>query len=132
MGGRGASAGLNKNSVLDSSAKVRTIEARYIEARGMFSRGRYTDEVLEAVKGNEAGELAFVYAKPDTREKTAKTNKTNYLTYNLKSGAENGEVFGVKWENVKSVSGQTYNLRDDLKKRGFKWDGKSKKWVLPQ
>nr|DAG81545.1 MAG TPA: hypothetical protein [Caudoviricetes sp.] len=30
---------------------------------------------------------------------------------------------------MKSVSGQTYNLRSEVKDRGFKWDGKTKSWV---
>lgn len=53
---------------------------------------------------------------------------TQYLTYKLKSGAENGDVFGVNWDKVKSVSGQTYNLRQEIKSRGFKWNGKEKRW----
>lgn len=41
---------------------------------------------------------------------------------------ENGDVFGVNWDNVKSVSGQTYDLRSEIKDRGFRWDGKNKRW----
>ena len=82
-----------------------------------------------AVKDNGNGELSFEYATPEKREKTAKTNKTEYLSYKLKAGAENGDVFGVNWDRVQSVSGQTYDLRSEIKDRGFKWDGKAKKWV---
>ena len=113
MGGRGSSSGMSGNSVIDRGAKTRTIK---------------TDTILEAVdRGN--GSLEFVYATPDSREKTAKTNRTQYVTYKLKAGAENGDVFGVNWDNVKSVSGQTYDLRSEIKDRGFRWDGKNKRWV---
>lgn len=60
-------------------------------------------------------------------KKTSSSNRTQYLTYKLKAGANDGEVFGVNWNNVKSVSGQTYDLRSELKDRGFRWDGK--KWI---
>lgn len=130
MGGRGSASGLGKNDgVINNSAPVRTIETVYREARGMYSSSYYKDEVLEAVQGSEKGELSFVYAKPESREKTAETNRTQYVKFRLKAGAENGEVFGVNWDNVKSVSGQTYNLRDEIKRRGFRWDGKTKSWV---
>lgn len=46
-----------------------------------------------------------------------------------KAGAENGDIFGVSWDKVKSVSGQTYNLKSDIKNKGFRWDGARKMWV---
>lgn len=128
MGGRGSASGMStKSGVIDSAAKIRTIETVYREARG-YGGSYYKDTVLEAVdKGG--GELEFRYATPESREKTAKTNRTQYVTYKLKAGAENGSVFGVNWDKVKSVSGQTYDMKSDIKDRGFKWDGKTKKWV---
>lgn len=127
MGGRGGASGLRASGVIDRRAPERTIETVYREARG-FSSSYYKDTVLEAIdEGN--GELSFVYATPESREKTAKTNRTQYVTFKLRAGAENGEVFGVNWDNVKSVSGQTYDLRSEIKERGFKWDSQNKKWV---
>ena len=130
MGGRGSTSGMSgggSNSVIDSKAKTRTIETEYKKGSG-FGGGYYKSEVLEAVE-NGKGNLKFLYATPEKREQTAKTNKTQYLTYKLKAGAENGETFGINWDNVKSVSGQTYNLRSEVKDRGFKWDGKTKSWI---
>jgi len=129
MGGRGGDSGMKSFGVIDRNAKTRTIEAVYREARG-HSASYYKDIILEAIDSGN-GELSFEYATPDKREKTAKTNRTQYLTYKLKAGAENGDIFGVNWGRVQSVSGQTYDLRSELKKRGFKWDGKNKKWVHP-
>lgn len=127
MGGRGGTSGISASGVIDRRAPERTIEAEYREARGR-SAAYYKDTILEAVDGGN-GELSFVYATPESREKTSKTNRTQYLTYKLRAGAENGYVFGVNWDNVKSVSGQTYDLRSEIKDRGFRWDGKTKKWI---
>lgn len=127
MGGRGNSSGMASGGVLDRKAPVRELEAVYREARG-FSPGYYKGTILEAIDAKN-GELQFVYATPELREKTAKTNRTTYLTYKLRSGADNGEVFGVNWDNVKVVSGQTYDIRSELKERGFRWDKENKRWV---
>lgn len=51
-----------------------------------------------------------------------------HITYKLNAGAEDGDTFGINWDKVKAVSGQTYGIRAELKERGFKWDGKTKKW----
>ena len=40
-----------------------------------------------------------------------------------------GEVKGVNWDNVKAVSGATFEIRPYLKQMGFKWDGAKKSWV---
>ena len=128
FGGRGSSSGvINSKGVIERNAKERIIETEYREARG-FKSAYYKSSVLEAIDAGN-GEVAFEYATPESREKTAKTNRTQYLTYKLKAGAQDGEVFGVNWDNVKSVSGQTYSFKSDLKDKGFRWDGQKKKWI---
>ena len=117
--------GGSKDGSIIGGAK-KTVEARYIEGRG-WNRGRYDTEVLEATTDGK-GNLTFNYAQPDSREKTAKTNKTNYLTYNVQAGAVDGKSFGINWDKVQSVSGQTYNLRAEAKAHGLSWDGATKSW----
>lgn len=39
------------------------------------------------------------------------------------------ETKGVNWNNVKAVSGATFEIRPYLKQMGFKWNGSAKKWV---
>lgn len=117
--------GGSKDGTILGGAK-RTIEARYIEGRG-WQRGRYDTEVLEATTDGK-GNLTFEYAQPDTKEKTAKTNKTNYLTYNVQAGAVDGKSFGINWDKVQSISGQTYNMRAEAKAHGLTWDGATKSW----
>lgn len=52
MGGRGSYSGMSGNSVIDRSAKTRTIETVYRESRG-YSGSYYKDTILEAVdRGN--------------------------------------------------------------------------------
>lgn len=126
FGGRGSSSGISsKSGVIDKTAKERTIEAIYRQSnRGSY----YKDEILEAVDAGN-GEVHFQYASPVSRQKTAKTSSTQYLTYKLKAGSENGEIFGVNWDKVKSVSGQTYNIKSEIKDKGFTFDGKTKTWI---
>lgn len=126
MGGRGAASGAGFSSVFERGAKERTIESVFREARG-WDKSYYKDTVLEAV-GENGGGVNFIYASPVKREKTAKTNKTQYLTYKEKAGAHNGEIFGINWKNVKYVSGQTFGIKDEIKKQGFKWNGSLKRW----
>lgn len=128
-GGSHSSAGRslkgNKKDSVFTDVKPITVESRYIEGRG-FTRGRYTDTVLQAVnKGN--GEIELAYATPDKYEKTAKTNKTNHITYTLDHGFVNSEPHGLNFEKISSFSGQTYQVKEELKKRGFKF--KNGKWV---
>lgn len=129
MGGRGSSSGVRGGGSADGvfmSGATRTIETVYREARG-WQKSYYKDEVLEATTDGK-GNVTFSYAKADSYEKTAKTNRTNYVTYTLNAGAVNGETFNIDWSKVNSISGQTYNLRDAAKSAGLKWDSAEKKW----
>lgn len=124
-GGGGGYAPASKDGALER-AKVQTIEGVYREARG-WSGSYYKQEVLEATTDGH-GNLTFSYATPVSREKTAKTNRTQNLTYEVAHGALDGETFGINWSKVNSISGQTYSLRQAAKDAGLKWDGATKKW----
>lgn len=129
MGGRGGTSGVRGGGSADGvimSGATRTIETVYREQRG-FSQSYYKDEVLEATTDGN-GNVTFSYAKADSYTKTAKTNRTNYVTYTLNAGAVNGETFNIDWSKVNSISGQTYNLRSAAKNAGLSWDSSEKKW----
>ena len=129
MGGRGGSSGILPKGSADGtiiSNETRTIETVYREARS-YGGSYYKDEVLEATTDGK-GNLTFTYAKADSFEKTAKTNRTNYVTYNIKAGAVNGETFNIDWSKVNSISGQTYSLKGEAKEAGLSWDSAEKKW----
>ena len=129
MGGRGGKSGILSKGSADGtiiSNETRTIETVYREARG-YQNSYYKDEVLEATTDGK-GNLTVSYAKADSFEKTAKTNRTNYVTYNIKAGAVNGETFNIDWSKVNSISGQTYSLKREAKEAGLSWDSAEKKW----
>ena len=134
MGGRGGASGTRGGGSADGvimSGATRTIETVYREARG-WQKSYYKDEGYPAqsngCKQDGNGNVTFSYAKADSFEKTAKTNRTNYVTYTLKAGAVNGETFNIDWSKVNSISGQTYNLRTAAKNAGLSWDSAEKKW----
>lgn len=125
MGGRGSAGGAIPG--IFGKERPITVETTYIEGRG-FARGRYKDSVLRAVdKGN--GQVELVYATADKFQKTAKTNKTNYVTYTLDHGFVNDQPHNINFEKIKSFSGQTYQVKEELKRRGFKF--KNGKWERP-
>lgn len=89
-------------------------------------RGRYDDTVLRAVdEGN--GKVTLEYARADSYVKTAKTNKTNYVTYTLDHGFVNSEPHNINFDAIKEFSGLTYQVKETLKRQGFVY--KDKKWV---
>lgn len=75
--------------------------------------------ILQATE-TPTGEIIFKAAKPRKTDGTR-----NY--YAIKSGAENGVIFGLKWENVKNVRGNTKSIEDSLAGRGFVKQGA--RWV---
>ena len=132
MGGRGAVGGGKYEKASPDgvflSNEPRKIETVYREARGLKSPSYFKDEVLEAVTDGY-GNLTFDYPEAKDWSKTAKTNRTNYVTYEIKAGAVNGKSFNIDWSKVNSIEGKTYNLRQEAKEAGLHWDGKSKKWT---
>lgn len=129
MSGRGSSGGSsNRVKAPFGKEKPLTVETRYIEpsySRRGTTHGRWDDTVLQAVdKGN--GEVALVYATADKYEKTAKTNATNYVTFTLDHGFVNEDPHNINFENITAFTGQTYGVKETLKKHGFKW--KNGKW----
>lgn len=54
--------------------------------------------------------------------KESKYKSENYVRGGLKS-------VGINWDKVNSVSGKTYNIKDLLKAKGFKWNSAKKNWV---
>lgn len=107
--------------------KIKKIETIYREARG-YSSSYFKDSVLEATTDGN-GNVTFDYARGGQFKKEAKTNRTNYVTYEISAGAVNGVPFGVNWDKVNSISGRTYDLKSYAKEAGLSWDGVKKMWV---
>lgn len=124
-GRRGGGRGVSKDGALTLN-NPKTVVTTFFEARG-WSGSRYSDEILEATTDGN-GNLTFNYATGGTFEKTAKTNRRNNVTYQIAAGAVNGSTFNVNWDKVKSISGQTYKLRQAAKEHGLSWDSEKKIW----
>lgn len=122
-GGNGSKDGTLLNT------KATTIETTYYKgARFNNTYGRYKDEVLVAhTDGN--GNVTFDYATWKHSPPSAKTNVTSAATTTIEHGAVNGKLIGVDLSAAKSVSGQTYSIKDMIKSDGFRWDGVNKRWV---
>ena len=122
MGGRGGSGG--GGAIV--AGKPQTITTTYYSSRSIGG-SRFHNEVLEAT-ADKKGNVTFSYATPTFSGPSAKTNKTQDVTYKVKAGAVDGKTFGINWSKVNSISGQTYSLRDAAKAAGLKWDGSTKTW----
>lgn len=122
MGGRGGSSG--GGAIV--AGKAQTITTTYYSSRSMGG-SRFKNEVLEAT-ADKKGNVTFSYATPTFSGPSAKTNKTQDVTYKVKAGAIDGKTFGINWSKVNSISGQTYSLRAAAKAAGLKWDGPTKTW----
>lgn len=122
------------NGIIDRNAKEREItgisEGKIDKSSRRYMPATYRAEVLEA-KDIGNGKLELSAAEPYSEETSHTSGRwTQVKKYKLKAGAdEHRNFFGINWENVKSVSGQTFNIKDEIKKRGFKWDGQNKIWV---
>lgn len=127
MGGRGSGSSLAPKSALDSKAQVTTIETYYRRS------GRYYGVDVLTAKETSPGEISFDYAKPEFSDDNNYKSNTQDVTFKITHGAakRNNTInfYGIDFSRVNSVSGQTYNLRPELVKRGFTWDGREKKWV---
>ena len=122
MGGRGGSGG--GGAIV--AGKPQTITTTYYSSRSIGG-SRFKNEVLEATS-DKKGNVTFSYATPTFSGPSAKTNKTQDVTYKVKAGAVDGKTFGINWSKVNSISGQTYSLRAAAKAAGLQWDGPTKTW----
>ena len=122
MGGRGGSGG--GGAIV--AGKPQTITTTYYSS-GSIGGSRFKNEVLEATS-DKKGNVTFSYVTPTFNGPSAKTNKTQDVTYKVKAGAVDGKTFGINWSKVNSISGQTYSLRASAKAAGLKWDGPTKTW----
>lgn len=125
--------GRKSQSALDPKAKEQTITTYY--RRNSIYGAHYRDDVYDAVeRKNEKGGIEIVKAYGTFDNSNPKAN-TRDVTYKIQHGivsyddSRGIESYGIRWDKVTSVSGQTYNIRSMLKEKGFRWDGKTKSWV---
>lgn len=108
-------------AIIGESREITTL---YRRAKG-YASAYYKDEVLEAIDDGK-GNITFQYPYG---EFSTKNSRTSDVAYNLCAGAVNGDVFGLDWSKVMSVSGKTYSIKDDIKSAGLRWNSQDKNWV---
>lgn len=62
------------------------------------------------------------------RNTTEARGKISHGFVNTANGSMSGRWVGINWNNVKTVSGKTYEVKNMLKDMGFKWDSENKNW----
>lgn len=107
-----------------------TVDLVNERSRSSGNTWRYT--ILEASGSGE--DISLDYANPISYEHP--NNNTTVAKYKLKSGVYIGQpgdrstnYHNLDLSKAKSVSGKTYDIKDDLKEAGFRWDRGSRKWV---
>lgn len=88
---------------------------------------------LYEAKSNGKGELIISQPKGfESEGKYPQRGDEGTYTYSVKSGfkrTSDGILdTGIDWDNVTSVSGKTYDIKDAVKSRGFSWDRDSQSW----
>lgn len=105
--------------------KPLTISTYYRGAKG-WSGGYWGDEILEASSTGTPGEIKLDYpTDKDWKEKTSKTNRTNYVDITIKAGFKNGDPYNLDFDHIDRISGRTYGLSKLLHEKGFKWNGET-------
>lgn len=134
MGGRGGSSGLSKSGSGGSakSSSAFTPNAPTIEIKSYYRKGNYGDTVKVA-KETSDGNLVFENARAEFSRGNKPGATTKDVTFTLRHGFvwhnNDKRFYGINWDNVKSVSGNTYDMNSELKKKGFKWNSSTKSWV---
>lgn len=108
--------------------ETRTIVADYHKTLAGTGTA-FSKSVLQATVKN--GILSFDYAAPEFSE--GKNSKTLTATFEIASGAvvsgRSIEIFGVDFDSIKAVCGKTYEIKDEIKKHGFKWNRNENAWT---
>lgn len=98
---------------------------------GYFRMGKansstyYSDQVYEAVdRGN--GVVEFVRSRPVFGDKISST--TTEVVWTVAAGYSDGVLWGLNFDNIKAIFGKTYEIKDEIKSKGFKWNPAKKQW----
>lgn len=132
MGGRGGSGARSAGGGGGNGAFGKENPITVTSEKRMSSGGKWTREILEASDDGK-GNITLSSAGGAKYEKL--NNNTTKATYELKQGVygynNSGGVVShnINWENVKSISGQTFNIKDFIKSQGFNWDNANKRWT---
>lgn len=133
MGGRGATGHRSGSGVIGNqkSLKVEVLGQQHREGTTLVGRTTWEKNVYEASPvASENGVLNIQYAKMNYEQ--VSRNKVKGTT-NLKAGiveTKRGyEEHNINWNKVTEIRGKTYEIKDLIKKKGFKWNNDKKAWT---
>lgn len=116
----------------DVSALVDEGTVALENSKSRSGSGHWSQTILSATDDGN-GNVTLDYATPD--EFVDLNSNTVEARYELSHGMWDGQMgdqttgsIGIDWGKVKSVSGQTFMVKDLIKRNGFAWDGKTKTW----
>lgn len=122
--------GTSQESVLtaktDGNGNLTLTNADY---NGIYEQNSKTKYATYELKTGITNASDLHKAKDYDNPKESKYSKENEVVFEGKRSTSRVRSVGIDWENVKSVSGDTYNVKDLIKDKGFKWDGSKKRWV---
>lgn len=108
-------------------AKPQEFTAQYTKTAygGMSSWDR---EVL-AASTDDYGNLTFSRAQATKYTPNPNNKNKSYGDFTVTHGAYEGRLLGVDLSKAKTVTGQTYSIKEQLKKAGFRWSQDTKGWT---
>lgn len=136
FGGRGGASGISAGGGVNYLSADKTLFSE--EPVKVTSTLDTTSGYVVSATTDENGNLTLHNARYDEYERISR--KYHTAKYTVSQGItrldENGDVIdtksvGINWDAVKSVSGKTYEVKEFIKSKGFKWDKDAYQWRRP-
>ena len=128
MGGRGSASASGRSGVLTRNDKP----ASLTNEKHASSGNSWKHTVLQASDAGGGG-ISLDYATTKSYEHP--NRNTTVARYELEHGvwsSQDGDrspgSVGINWENVKFVSGRTYDAQYLLKEKGFRWNRNTRRY----
>ena len=128
MGGRGSSSASGRSGVLTRNDKPVSLTNEKHASSGQ----NWKHTVLKASDAGGGG-ISLDYATPKSYEHP--NRNTTVARYELEHGvwsSQDGDrspgSVGINWDNVKFISGRTYDAQYLLKEKGFRWNRNTRRY----
>lgn len=127
MGGRGASS-RRSTGVMRQNSKPVELE----NSKSYSGGGRWKHTILEA-KATGGDTIDLSYATPKSyehpnRNTTVAKYELSHGVWSSQTGDRSPHSTGINWDNVKAVTGRTFDVQGYLKDKGFKWNRATRRY----
>ncbi|MFR5508235.1 MAG: hypothetical protein ACLTKT_03350 [Clostridia bacterium] len=128
MGGRGAS-GTRSNAGAIGTKKP--LEVENLGQKHMQGRTTWEKNIFEAnIVPDEKGVIDIQYPKMDFEQISRnKVKATTKLKAGIIENKKGYEEHNINWDKVTEVRGKTYDIKDLIKKKGFRWNKEKGSWT---